>query len=147
MELVPTLPSGSNVYGTKLHELSIFNYQLSIRKMNLSPHFTLKEMLRSEVAKKRKIENRINDEEVDNLVRLCTKVLEPLREHFGVPIKINSGFRCRDLNDAVKGADNSYHMKGRAVDIQMHPGWLAYIRDHLPHTELINEGTWIHVAL
>ena len=147
MELVPTLPSGSNVYGTKLHELSIFNYQLSIRKMNLSPHFTLKEMLRSEVAKKRKIENRINDEEVDNLVRLCTKVLEPLREHFGVPIKINSGFRCRDLNDAVKGADNSYHMKGRAVDIPMHPGWLAYIRDHLPHTELINEGTWIHVAL
>jgi uncharacterized protein YcbK (DUF882 family) len=123
------------------------NYQLSIRKMNLSPHFTLKEMLRSEVAKKRKIENRINDEEVDNLVRLCTKVLEPLREHFGVPIKINSGFRCRDLNDAVKGADNSYHMKGRAVDIPMHPGWLAYIRDHLPHTELINEGTWIHVAL
>jgi uncharacterized protein YcbK (DUF882 family) len=141
------MPSGSNVYGTKLHELSIINYQLSIRKMNLSPHFTLKEMLRSEVAKKRKIENRINDEEVDNLVRLCTKVLEPLREHFGVPIKINSGFRCRDLNDAVKGADNSYHMKGRAVDIPMHPGWLAYIRDHLPHTELINEGTWIHVAL
>ena len=117
------------------------------RPMNLSPHFTLKEMLRSEVAKKRKIENRINDEEVDNLVRLCTKVLEPLREHFGVPIKINSGFRCKDLNDAVKGADNSYHMKGRAVDIPMHPGWLAYIRDHLPHTELINEGTWIHVAL
>ena len=115
--------------------------------MNLSPHFTLKEMLRSEVAKKRKIENRINDEEVDNLVRLCTKVLEPLREHFGVPIKINSGFRCRDLNDAVKGADNSYHMKGRAVDIPMRPGWLAYIRDHLPHVELINEGTWIHVAL
>ena len=96
--------------------------------MNLSPHFTLKEMLRSEVAKKRKIENRINDEEVE-------------------PIKINSGFRCRDLNDAVKGADNSYHMKGRAVDIPMRPGWLAYIRDHLPHTELINEGTWIHVAL
>ncbi len=128
-------------------ERSYMNYQLSIRKMNLSPHFTLKEMLRSEVAKKRKIENRINDEEVDNLVRLCTKVLEPLREHFGVPIKINSGFRCRDLNDAVKGADNSYHMKGRAVDIPMHPGWLAYIRDHLPHTELINEGTWIHVAL
>ena len=128
-------------------ERSYMNCQLSIRKMNLSPHFTLKEMLRSEVAKKRKIENRINDEEVDNLVRLCTKVLEPLREHFGVPIKINSGFRCRDLNDAVKGADNSYHTKGRAVDIPMHPGWLAYIRDHLPHTELINEGTWIHVAL
>ena len=115
--------------------------------MNLSPHFTLEEMLHSDTAEKKKIENRINAAEVDNLVRLCQKVLEPLRAHFGVPIKINSGFRCRDLNDAVKGADNSYHMKGRAVDIPMHPGWLAYIRDHLPHVELINEGTWIHVAL
>jgi hypothetical protein len=36
---------------------------------------------------------------------------------------------------------------GLAADIPMHPGWFAYIRDHLPHTELINEGTWIHVAL
>ena len=115
--------------------------------MNLSPHFTLKEMLRSEVAKKRKIENRINDEEVDNLVRLCTKVLEPLRDHFHQPIHINSGFRCQALNKAVGGAANSYHTKGRAVDIPMRPGWLAYIRDHLPHVELINEGTWIHVAL
>ncbi|MBR4708763.1 MAG: hypothetical protein IKP30_01460 [Bacteroidaceae bacterium] len=65
----------------------------------------------------------------------------------GVPIKINSGFRCQALNKAVGGAANSYHTKGRAADIPMHPGWLAYIRDHLPHTELINEGTWIHVAL
>ncbi|MBR7051541.1 MAG: DUF882 domain-containing protein [Bacteroidaceae bacterium] len=115
--------------------------------MNLSPHFTLEEMLHSDTAEKKHIENRINAVEVNNLVRLCTKVLEPLREHFHQPIHINSGFRCQALNKAVGGADNSYHMKGRAVDIPMHPGWLAYIRDHLPHTELINEGTWIHVAL
>ena len=115
--------------------------------MNLSPHFTLEEMLHSETAEKKHIENRINATEVNNLVRLCQKVLEPLREHFGVPIKINSGFRCQALNKAVGGAVNSYHTKGRAADIPMHPGWLAYIRDHLPHTELINEGTWIHVAL
>ena len=115
--------------------------------MNLSPHFTLEEMLHSDTAEKKKIENRINAVEVNNLVRLCTKVLEPLREHFGTPVKINSGFRCQALNKAVGGAANSYHTKGRAVDIPMHPGWLAYIRDHLPHTELINEGTWIHIAL
>ena len=36
---------------------------------------------------------------------------------------------------------------GLAADIPMHPGWFAYIRDHLPHVELINEGYWIHVAL
>ena len=115
--------------------------------MKLTEHFTLEEMLHSDTAERKHIENRINATEVNNLVRLCQKVLEPLRDHFHQPIHINSGFRCRDLNDAVKGADNSYHMKGRAVDIPMHPGWLAYIRDHLPHTELINEGTWIHVAL
>jgi len=115
--------------------------------MNLSPHFTLEEMLHSETAAKKGIENRINAAEVDNLVRLCQKVLEPLRAHFGAPIKINSGFRCQALNKAVKGATNSYHTQGRAVDIPMRPGWLAYIRDHLPHTELINEGSWIHVAL
>ncbi len=115
--------------------------------MKLSEHFTLEEMLHSDTAEKKKIENRINAAEVDNLVRLCQKVLEPLRAHFGVPIKINSAFRCQALNKAVGGAQNSYHTKGRAVDIPMHPGWLAYIRDHLPHVELINEGTWIHVAL
>ena len=115
--------------------------------MKLSEHFTLEEMLHSDTAEKKKIENRINAAEVDNLVRLCQKVLEPLRAHFGAPIKINSAFRCKALNAAVGGAVNSYHTKGRAVDIPMHPGWLAYIRDHLPHVELINEGTWIHVAL
>ena len=113
--------------------------------MKLTEHFTLEEMLHSDTAEKKKRENRINAAEVDNLVRLCQKVLEPLRAHFGVPIKINSGFRCQALNKAVGGATNSYHTKGRAVDIPMHPGWLAYIRDHLPHTELINKGTWIHV--
>ena len=115
--------------------------------MKLTEHFTLEEMLHSETAEKKHIENRINAEEVNNLVRLCTKVLEPLRAHFGTSIHINSGFRCKALNEAVKGAANSYHLKGRAVDIPMRPGWLAYIRDHLPHTELINEGSWIHVAL
>ncbi len=81
--------------------------------MNLSPHFTLEEMLHSDTAEKKKIENRINAAEVDNLVRLCQKVLEPLRAHFGVPIKINSAFRCKALNAAVGGAVNSYHTKGR----------------------------------
>ena len=115
--------------------------------MQLSEHFTLEEMLRSDTASKKNIENRISAEEVNNLQKLCQKVLEPLRQHFGKPIKINSGFRCKALNEAVGGAKNSYHTKGRAADIPNIPGYLAYIRDHLPHTELINEGSWIHVAL
>ena len=79
--------------------------------MKLSEHFTLEEMLHSDTAEKKKIENRINAVEVNNLVRLCTKVLEPLREHFHQPIHINSGFRCQALNAAVGGAQNSYHTK------------------------------------
>ncbi len=115
--------------------------------MQLTEHFTLEEMLRSETATKKGIENRINAAEVNNLQKLCQKVLEPLRAHFGKPIRINSGFRCKALNDAVGGAKNSYHTKGRAVDIPFVPGHYAYIRDSLPHTELINEGNWLHVAL
>ena len=115
--------------------------------MNLTEHFTLEEMLRSETATKKGIENRITAEEVNNLQKLCQKVLEPLRAHFGKPIRINSGFRCKALNEAVGGAKNSYHTKGRAVDIPFVPGYYAYIRDNLPHTELINEVGWIHVAL
>ena len=67
------------------------------RLMNLTTHFTLEEMLHSETAEKKKIENRINAAEVDNLVRLCQKVLEPLRDHFHQPIHINSGFRCSEF--------------------------------------------------
>ena len=115
--------------------------------MQLTEHFTLEEMLRSETAEKKKIENRINAEEVNNLQKLCQKVLEPLRAHFGKPIRINSGFRCKALNDAVGGAKNSYHTKGRAVDIPFVPGYYAFLRDNVKTTELINEGTWLHVAL
>ena len=115
--------------------------------MNLTEHFTLEEMLRSETAEKKKIENRINAEEVNNLQKLCQKVLEPLRQHFGKPIRINSGFRCKALNDAVGGAKNSYHTKGRAVDIPFVPGHYAFLRDNVKTTELINEGSWLHVAL
>ena len=107
----------------------------------------MEEMLASETAKRKGIENRINAEEVNNLVRLCEKVLEPLRAHFGTSIHINSGFRCKALNEAVGGAKNSYHTKGRAVDIPFVPGHYAFLRDNVKTTELINEGSWLHVAL
>lgn len=115
--------------------------------MNLTEHFTLEEMMASRKATILKIENRITAEEVNNLQRLCSKVLEPLRRHFGRPITINSGFRCKELNKAVGGAKNSYHTKGRAADIPFDKEYFAFIKNNLPHTELINEGSWIHVAL
>lgn len=114
--------------------------------MNLTEHFTLEEMMASRTADARGIENRITAEEVNNLQRLCRDVLEPLRKRFGKPIHINSGFRCKALNAAVGGALRSYHMQGRAVDIPWNAQYFDYIKKYLPHVELINEGSWLHVA-
>ena len=119
----------------------------------LSQHFRLSEFTRSATASARGIDNTLNKSNaehsriINNLRALCENVLEPLRQHFNVPIRINSGYRSPALNKAVGGAKRSYHLQGRAADIPLRRDWYAYIRDHLPHTELINEGTWIHVAL
>ena len=115
--------------------------------IRLSQHFRLSEFTRSATATKLSIDNTPSAEAIDHLRALCENVLEPLRQHFNVPIRINSGYRSPALNKAVGGAKRSYHLQGRAADIPLRRDWYAYIRDHLPHTELINEGTWIHVAL
>ena len=115
--------------------------------MLLTEHFALEEFTRSETAERLGIDNTPSEAVVEHLRRLCVLVLEPLRQRFGKPIRINSGYRCPALNRAVGGVRNSRHLTGDAADIPMKPGYLAYIRDHLPHRELINEGTWIHVSI
>lgn len=143
-----------HTYGPHYYQLH-WRFRMMNKDFRISPHFWLGEFVRSDTACRQNIDNVLRPEVnhhdalvVINLMRLCNFVLEPLRQHFGQPIRINSGYRCPALNAAIKGsAKNSLHMQGRAVDIPMHPAWFAYIRDHLPHTELINEGSWIHVAL
>ena len=115
--------------------------------MQLSAHFTLQELTRSATADRLKITNAFTAEVVDNLQRLCTEVLEPLRTHLGHPIKINSGFRCTALNKAVGGVPNSFHTKGRAADIPKYAGALDFLKQLGKCAEVINEGTWIHVAI
>ena len=115
--------------------------------MRLTEHFSIEEFERSTTATKLGIDNRVPQELIPNIKNLCQQVLEPLRRHAGTPIPISSGYRCPRLNAAVGGAKRSYHLQARAADIPFHLDWYIYIRDHLPHTELINEGTWIHVAL
>ena len=72
-------------------------------------------------------------------------MLDPLREWYGKPIPVTSGYRCPELNKAVGGVANSYHLKGMAADIdtgskEENAKLLAHIRDHLPFTELGWEG-------
>lgn len=87
------------------------------------------------------------------LTALVDNVLDPAREWYGKPIKINSGYRCPKLNAAVGGVPTSQHQKGEAADITT--GTVAenarlydYIRTHLPYDQLINEYgfKWIHVS-
>ena len=128
------------------------------RKMRLSQHFTLWEFLRSETAAKRGIDNEdITPVQLANMQALCENVLEPLRQQFGEPVYISSGYRCPALNKAVKGATASQHMKGEAADIYSKQGakrlreWYLWMVDNLVFDQLIwetrpNGSKWIHVS-
>ena len=81
-------------------------------------HFSISEMLRSDTAIKRCLWNGANLEAEENLRALVDEVLDPLRERYGKPIHVNSGYRCPELNRLVNGAINSQHMCGEAADIR-----------------------------
>ena len=124
-------------------------------KMNLSKNFSLNEMCRSNTARVRGLPNVPNAEQVKNLKHLCENVLQPLRDHLGKPVVINSGFRSQAVNMAVGGAKNSQHTKGEAADIKCkdYPyakKIYAWIMDNLEFDQLILErngnAVWVHVS-
>lgn len=116
-------------------------------------YFKFKEMIDSNTARLRGIENIPDWEEIDNIKRLIETVLDPLREWYGKPIIVNSAYRCKALNKAVGGVDTSFHLTGCAADITTgskdnNKRIFDYIKDNLPYTELgwENNGSWVHVA-
>ena len=120
----------------------------------MGKYFTIAELCVSDTAERLGINNRIPKEVLPNVQNLIAKVLDPLREWYGKPIYVNSGYRCKELNKAVGGVDNSYHLTGCAADIDVHSRaenekLFAFIKTHLPFTELGWEGggAWVHVAL
>lgn len=116
-------------------------------------HFTLHELTRSETALRLNIDNIPTTDAINNLQHLAETVLDPAREHLNLPIRVTSGYRCAELNRAVGGVPNSFHVTGRAADIttgdRKNNRKLYGILSSLPHKELIweNGGEWIHVAL
>lgn len=116
-------------------------------------YFTIKEMTKSNTAEAKGIDNTPTKEIEDNLVKLIEAVLDPLREWYGKPIYVNSGYRCKALNEAVGGAKNSQHLTGQAADIDTHnieenKKLFDYIKDNLDYDQLIDESNlaWIHVS-
>lgn len=84
--------------------------------MQLSKNFKLEEFTRSGSATKLGIKNEPSAEQIENMKELCKQILQPIRDHWGEPIIVSSGYRCPKLNTAVKGAANSDHKYGAAVD-------------------------------
>lgn len=128
-------------------------------QQNLSPNFKLWEFVFSETARRLKIDNTPTEEIVENMKFLCENVLEPLREIVGKPIKINSGYRCLELNKAVGGSKDSQHMQGKAADLRVDGQTVgetfALIKSSLlQYDQLIEEkfvptnpnSGWIHIS-
>ena len=91
-------------------------------------YFTLEELIRSNTATTKGIDNTPSWEVVEQLDLLVSEILDPLREAWGKPIRISSGFRCPRLNQAVGGAATSVHKIGAAADMQT-PGNFSKFRD------------------
>lgn len=70
-------------------------------------YFTIKELCHSDTAIKKKIDNTPNSEIVNNLTQLINNILDPLREKYGKPITVNSGYRCPELNKVLRGSNTS----------------------------------------
>lgn len=117
-------------------------------------YFTIAELCKSETADLLGIDNRCKKEHVVNMTALVDNVLDPLREAYGKPITVNSGFRCPALNKAVKGSATSDHMNGCAADITggspKENKRLFYLIQELglPFDQLIDEKNfaWVHVS-
>ena len=87
--------------------------------MNLSENFTLQELIYSDTAIRMGIDNKPNDETVENLKILCENILEPVRANFKAPVVVSSGYRSEAVCLAVGSSSKSQHIKGQAVDFEI----------------------------
>lgn len=126
--------------------------------MNLSKNLTLDEMTRSVSAKKYGIKNEPTLVHLENMRALAVNVFQPIREHFGKPIHISSGYRSEALNKVVGGSSTSQHSKGEAMDIDNDGTSVSnreifdFIKNNLDFDQLIWEfgnnekPDWVHVS-
>ena len=122
----------------------------------MGKYFSIAELTKSSTAIKKKINNTPTKEVENNLNQLIDNILDPLREAWGQPIIVGSGYRCEALNKAVGGAAHSQHKLGQAADIHTksdsaedNKKLFELIKQlKLPFDQLINEYnySWVHVS-
>lgn len=129
--------------------------------MKLTDNFTLEELIKSSTATKLNIHNNPTEEITSNLLELSTKILQPIRNVYGKPIVISSGYRCTKLNKAVGGVSTSQHVKGEAADIHTVSDTVQHNKELFKLIEkMVKDGkiivgqlideynyNWIHVSL
>lgn len=124
----------------------------------ITKNFSMEELVASNTARMKGIDNTPDKEVEARLVLLAQQVLQPLRNRYGKPIKISSGYRCKTLNKAIGGVSTSQHLKGEAVDINN--GQIENKKLFLLASKMIKEGVitvgqlidekgykWLHISL
>jgi len=128
--------------------------------MRLSQNLMLSEVIRSETAKRNGISNMPSAAHMENLKIIANEIFQPIRDHFGVPIHISSGYRSPELNKRVGGSTTSQHSSGEALDIDMDGSVhkvtnkmiFDFILNNLNFDQLIwefgtsNNPDWVHVS-
>ena len=127
--------------------------------MDLSKNFSLKELTKSQTATRKGIHNKPETNAVENLIHLAETILQPVREHFGKPVMISSGYRSPALCEAIGASAKSQHAKGEAADFEIHgvdnKELATWIADNCEFDQLILEfydgvdpnSGWIHCSI
>ena len=126
--------------------------------MKLTENFSLSELIKSQTAERKGIDNTPSTEHQENLKRLCESILQPVRDHFGTVVTISSGYRSPELCTAIGSKITSQHAKGQAADFEIfgvsNKALADYINSELHYDQLILEywnesdpnSGWVHCS-
>ena len=139
--------------------MQVLDRKNSLIDMQLSKNLTLAECTKSSTASRLGIENKPDDWEIENLKAIAECVFQPLRDAFGCPIYVSSGYRSEDLNRAIGGSIRSQHVQGRALDLDAdvfgrctNAQIFNWIRENVTFDQLVWEfgdsdnPNWVHVS-
>ena len=127
--------------------------------MNLSEHFTLRELTRSQTAERLRIKNEPNSDQMLALKVVCENILEPVRRQYVIPFSPSSGYRSKELNEWIGGSATSQHCAGEAVDFEVPgvstPALAHWCRDNLLEWDQLicecwhparSDSGWVHCS-